>query len=97
MGVTGIVTFFNVTGNIDYPAIKENDLLGLEREVQVLDKRLSRIREIRAVDGTAEHAHTVTTKYTKFLRNLLQTLDFIPIISLEEISKYVSIHPKLLD
>ena len=54
-GVTGIVTTFEVTGNIGYPAIRENDILGIGTEkVQVLniDRKLSRIRVIRAVDGT---------------------------------------------
>ena len=65
-GVTGIVTTFEVTGNIGYPAIRENDILGIGTEkVQVLnvDRKLSRIRVIRAVDGTVSAAHTVTTKY----------------------------------
>ena len=79
VGVTGIVTFFNVTGNIDYPAIKENDLLGIGTErVQVLniDKRLSRIRVIRAVDGTVSSAHTVTTKIYEVPKKLTANIGF---------------------
>ena len=79
VGVTGIVTFFNVTGNIDYPAIKENDLLGIGTErVQVLnvDKRLSRIRVIRAVDGTVSSAHTVTTKLYEVPKKLTANIGF---------------------
>ena len=64
-GVTGIVTYLSVTGDISYPAISENDILGIGTEkVKVLnvEPRLSRIRVIRAVDGTVAVAHTVTTK-----------------------------------
>ena len=35
-GVTGIVTTFKVTGNIGYPAIRENDILGIGLSKKVL-------------------------------------------------------------
>ena len=72
-GVTGIVTYLSVTGDISYPAISENDILGIGTEkVKVLnvEPRLSRIRVIRAVDGTVAVAHTVTTKIYENPRKL---------------------------
>ena len=78
-GVTGIVTTFDVTGNIGYPAIRENDILGIGTEkVQVLniDRKLSRIRVIRAVDGTVSAAHTVTTKIYEFPKKLTVNTGF---------------------
>tara|TARA_B100000700_G_scaffold126444_2_gene141578 strand:- start:8009 stop:22378 length:14370 start_codon:yes stop_codon:yes gene_type:complete len=61
---TGFVTFFNVTGDLSYPAIEPNDILkiGAER-VKVLNvqPQFDRIRVLRAVDGTIGAAHTVTS------------------------------------
>ena len=68
LGATGIVTHFTVSGNLSYPTLKENDILGIGTEqVRVLnvDQKLSRIRVIRAVDGkqgVVGVSHTVTTK-----------------------------------
>ena len=73
-GVTGIVTYLNVSGSLEYPNIKENDILGIGTEkVKVLnvDQRLSRIRVIRAVNGTTGSAHTATTKLYEDPRKLL--------------------------
>ena len=58
---TGIVTYFNVNGNLSYPNIRENDILGIGSErVKVLnvDSKLSRIRVLREYDGTIGHSHT---------------------------------------
>ena len=63
-GVTGIVTYFNVAGELKFPRIKENDILRIGTEkVQVLniEPEFSRIRVLRAVEGTTGAAHTVTT------------------------------------
>ena len=62
--VTGFVTFFNVNGDLD--KIKPNDTIevGLDGEVvKVLnvDDLFSRIRVLRAQNGTAGTAHTATT------------------------------------
>ena len=48
--VTGIVTYFSVVGNLEYPKIKENDLYSINNEqVKILniDKLSSRIRVLR--------------------------------------------------
>ena len=62
--VTGIVTFLNVGGVLEYPNIRENDILGIGTErVKVLnvDKQLSRIRVIRAWDNTVGVSHSIGT------------------------------------
>ena len=62
-GATGIVTYFSVSGNLSYPNIRENDILGIGTEtVKVLnvDRASSRIRVLRAYNGVAV-AHTVGT------------------------------------
>jgi hypothetical protein len=61
---TGIVTYFSVAGNLNYPNIRENDVLGIGTEkVKVLnvDARSSRIRVLRAVNGTVGSSHSATT------------------------------------
>ena len=48
--VTGLVTYFNVSGDLTYPGIRENDIfsIGSERvKVLSIDKELSRIRVLR--------------------------------------------------
>ena len=60
--VTGIVTYFNVTGKLSN--LRENDILSLGSEkVRILniEPHLSRIRVLREIDGTVGTAHTVTT------------------------------------
>lgn len=52
---TGLVTYFNVTGNLQFPNIKENDIYIIDNEqVKILnvDQRSSRIRVIRNQNGT---------------------------------------------
>jgi hypothetical protein len=61
---TGIVTYFSVAGNLNYPNIRENDVLGIGTEkVKVLnvDARSSRIRVLRAINGTVGSSHSTTT------------------------------------
>ena len=61
--VTGIVTYFSVAGNLNYPNIRENDVLGIGTEkVKILniDHLSSRIRVLRSVDGTVGAAHSAT-------------------------------------
>jgi len=62
--VTGIVTYFSVAGNLNYPNIRENDILGIGTEkIKVLnvDVGSSRIRVLRAVNGTVGSSHSITT------------------------------------
>ena len=61
-GVTGIVTYFRVNGSFTYPNIRENDILSIGTEkVKVLnvDALSSRIRVLRAVEGTTGASHTI--------------------------------------
>ena len=62
VGATGIVTYFSVSGRFEN--VRENDILGIGTErVKVLniEPRQSRIRVLRAVDGTVGASHSVTT------------------------------------
>ena len=71
--VTGIVTYFSVAGNLNYPNIRENDILGIGTErVKVLnvDQRSSRIRVLREVDGTVGSAYSVTEVLYEIPRKL---------------------------
>jgi hypothetical protein len=61
ISTTGIVTFFNVIGNLEPNFIRENDILGIGTEkIKVLnvDKEDSRIRIIRQYDSTIGSSHT---------------------------------------
>ena len=52
---TGIVTYFNVSGNLNYPNIKENDIYQIgSEEVKILniEPQSSRIRVLRNQNGT---------------------------------------------
>jgi hypothetical protein len=52
---TGIITYFNVSGNLNYPIIRENDIYQINNEqVKVLniDSQSSRIRVLRNQNGT---------------------------------------------
>ena len=71
--ITGIVTSFSVTGNIDYNHVRENDILGIGTEqVKVLniDESQSIIRVLRAQNGTVGSAHSVGSKITEDPRRL---------------------------
>ena len=72
-GVTGIITYINVNGNLTYPSIRENDILTIENEkVKVLnvDRLNSRIRVIRSYQGTTGAAHTASTLVKESPRKL---------------------------
>ena len=59
---TGIITYFNVSGNLSYPSIKENDIYQIQNEqIKILniDSRSSRIKVLRNQNGT-----TGITSYT---------------------------------
>ena len=63
--VTGLTTYFYTTGFLDFPFIRENDILGIgnTEKVKVLniDKVGKRIRVKRAVDGTVGFAYSSST------------------------------------
>ena len=70
---TGLVTYFNLTGNLNFPDIRENDILEIGTEqVKVLnvDNRLSRVRVLRSVNGVVGVGHTVGTAATVTQRKL---------------------------
>jgi len=57
---TGLVTYLNVSGDLTYPNIRENDILSIGSEkVKVLniDRKLSRIRVLRGIDDTVGSSH----------------------------------------
>ena len=59
---TGIVTYFNVSGDLSYPNIRENDIYQIQNEqIKILniDSRSSRIKVLRNQNGT-----TGITSYT---------------------------------
>ena len=74
-GATGIVTYLSVVGNLEFPNIRENDILGigtgvnLERvKVLNVDKISSRIRILRAVNNVVGVSHTISTAISEVQR-----------------------------
>ena len=61
-GITGLTTYFYLSGDLNYPTIRENDILGIGTEnIRVLniDNRARRIRVRREYDGiSCGLAHT---------------------------------------
>lgn len=60
--ITGIVTYFRVSGDLNYPSIRENDTLivGTEKvKVLNVDPLNSRIRILREIDNTVGSSHTI--------------------------------------
>ena len=79
VGATGIVTYFKVSGNIDYPQIRENDILGIGTEqVKVLnvDTLNSRIRVLRGINGVVGASHTITSVLLENPRKLTISAGF---------------------
>ena len=72
-GVTGVVTHLSVWGDLTFPIIRSNDILGIGTEqVKVLnvEAHLSRIRVLRAVNGVTGVSHTITTELLEDPRKL---------------------------
>ena len=77
--ITGIVTYFRVSGDLSYPSIKENDTLivGTEKvKVLNIDPLNSRIRILRAVDNTVGSSHTIGTFIYEVPRKLKINSEF---------------------
>ena len=77
--ITGIVTYFSVSGNLNYPNIRENDILSIGTEqIKVLniDTRSSRIRVLRAINGTVGSSHSVTDILYENSRKLTLNVGF---------------------
>ena len=78
-GATGIVTHFDVEGDLVDTKIRENDILGIGTEtVKVLNVEplLSRIRVLRAVNGVTGVSHTVTTELLEDPRKITVNAGF---------------------
>ncbi len=63
-GVTGIVTYFDIFGRLQYPWIRENDILQIDNEkIKVLnvDSISNRIRVLREQDGSIGSSHTISS------------------------------------
>ena len=76
ISTTGIVTFFNISGDVNSDTIKENDILGIGTEkikVLNLDKELSRIRVIRQYDSTVGSSHTANSLISQKPRSFIFT------------------------
>lgn len=61
---TGIITYFNVNGSLEFPNIRENDIYHIESEkVKILsiDKLSSRVKVLRSYESTPGSAHTAST------------------------------------
>jgi len=59
---TGIVTFINVSGNLNFNSIRENDIIQISDEklkILNVDQNLSRLRVLREIDGTVGISHTI--------------------------------------
>ena len=79
VGVTGIVTYINVSGNLNYPNIRENDVLSIgDEKVKVLniDNKNSRIRILREYEGTVGASHSSSTIIEENPRKLFVNIGF---------------------
>jgi hypothetical protein len=57
----GVLNYFSVNGNLDYPNIRENDVYTIDSEkIKILnvDKKSRRIRVLRGYEGTPTSAHS---------------------------------------
>jgi|694.fasta_scaffold00920_17 hypothetical protein len=83
---TGIVTYFDINGSLDFSYIRENDVYKVENEkVKVLsvDELSSRIKVLRGYDSTVGVSHTASTvlyeqtrKFTIGFRNNNSNFNF---------------------
>ena len=63
--VTGLTTYFYISGSLEFPNIKENDILGIgtQEKIKVLniDKKSKRIRVLRQYNSTVGSAYSAST------------------------------------
>ena len=67
VGTTGIVTYFGVSGILEYPSLRTNDILGIGTEklkVLNIDKKQQRIRVLREQEGTVGSGWSATAYVT---------------------------------
>ncbi len=75
---TGIITYFNINGSINYSTIRENDIYKIDSEkVKILsvDKSSSRIKVLREYDSTVGSSHTASTILYEQTRKLTVNLN----------------------
>lgn len=75
--VTGIITDFNVFGNLQYPKIKENDiyLIGNEKiKILNIDRNNSKIKVQREYDNTNSSSHNESTILSEESRKIIFTV-----------------------
>jgi len=87
-GSTGIVTYFSVFGPLDFPNIRENDVLKIDSEklkVLNIDRESSRIRVLREYEGSTGSSHTVSSLIYEDSRKF--TVSYNPRIDLKS-TKY---------
>ena len=81
---TGIVTYFNIQGNLTPSFIRENDILGIGTEkIKVLnvEPESSRIRIIRQYDSTVGSSHTSNSLISQNPR----TINFTPLTNTDKV------------
>jgi hypothetical protein len=65
IGITGLTTYFYVSGLLEFPYIRENDILGIgtQEKVKVLnvEAESGRIRVLREYDSTVSSAYSLST------------------------------------
>ena len=95
-GATGIVTHINVEGDLSFPTIRPNDILGIGTEqVRVLnvDNYLSRVRVLRGVNGVTGVSHTITSVLLEDPRKLTVNPGFTSTYEYK-INKQIYFEPK---
>jgi hypothetical protein len=72
--VTGIITYFDVVGNLDYTNLTENNVLGIGTEkikVLTIDKSNSRIKVLRCYENTVGSSHSIFDPLFEYSRKFL--------------------------
>ena len=77
--VTGLTTYFYVSGILDFPTIRPNDIVGIQTEklkVLNVDKKSGRIRVVREYDGTIGTSYSNSEILTEDPRKLSFNVGF---------------------
>jgi hypothetical protein len=97
-GVTGLTTYFYVSGDLNYPTIRENDILGIGTEnIRVLniDNKAKRIRVRREYDGiSCGLAHTNSSVLFEDPRKFRVNVDTLKTTNALEINKEYYFYPQ---
>jgi hypothetical protein len=93
---TGIVTYFDVNGSLDFPKIRENDIYELDTEkIKILsvDKLSSRIKVLREFDSSVGTSHTISTVLFEKTRKFTFSIEKDPKINFN-LNKEIYFNPK---